>query len=143
MTVTKEDDKIASQGGEVSYEPEIVATAVPAGVSATGGGTEAPVPAGHARFYCNKCHTVRFSCRAYDKRTKKGTRGGLSRGISLFLCCLHLFHLLACQFASKLIQSIFSRTTCLTRPHRGGARTAWNSIPSPRASALGAPSSRW
>jgi transposase-like protein len=35
-------------------EPEVMATAVPASQ-----GNENPIPAGHARFYCNKCHTVR------------------------------------------------------------------------------------
>jgi hypothetical protein len=47
----------ANTGGE----PEIVATAVPAGVAPTAGGNEPPIPAGHSRFYCNKCHTVRNS----------------------------------------------------------------------------------
>lgn len=36
------------------YESEVVATAVPA----AGNSNEPPIPAGHARFYCNKCHTV-------------------------------------------------------------------------------------
>lgn len=36
-------------------EPEIFATAVPAASN------EPPIPAGHARFYCSKCHTVRIS----------------------------------------------------------------------------------
>lgn len=37
------------------YETEVVATAVPAS-------NEPPIPAGHARFYCNKCHTVSRCC---------------------------------------------------------------------------------
>ena len=59
MTVkTEEDIKV---GG--ATEPEIVATAVPADVKASGGknSNETPIPEGHARFYCNKCHTVRTS----------------------------------------------------------------------------------
>lgn len=36
-------------------EPDIVATAVPAGQG--GQGNEPPIPAGHSRFYCSKCHT--------------------------------------------------------------------------------------
>jgi hypothetical protein len=37
-------------------EPEIYCDAVPAETGAAGQGP--PVPEGHARFYCNKCHTV-------------------------------------------------------------------------------------
>jgi hypothetical protein len=40
-------------------EPEVMATAVPAG------GNEPPIPSGHARFYCNKCHTVRSACSCF------------------------------------------------------------------------------
>ena len=40
-------------------EPDVIATAVPAG-PAGGQGNEPPIPAGHSRFYCNKCHTVRL-----------------------------------------------------------------------------------
>lgn len=35
-------------------EPEIIATAIPS--------NEPPVPAGHHRFYCSKCRTVRTDC---------------------------------------------------------------------------------
>ena len=35
-------------------ETEYVAEAIPAPAS-----NGPPIPAGHARFYCNKCHTVR------------------------------------------------------------------------------------
>ena len=53
--MNKEDD--------VKVEPEIVATAVPTGGAAAkpSSGSEPPIPAGHSRFYCNKCHTVRQS----------------------------------------------------------------------------------
>jgi hypothetical protein len=44
-----------------SAEPEIVATAVPAGVASSTSGNEPPIPPGHSRFYCHKCHTVRAS----------------------------------------------------------------------------------
>ena len=54
--------KYEESGKKYDEEPEIVAEAVPA----PGGGDddETPVPAGHSRFYCNKCHTVSlvFSC---------------------------------------------------------------------------------
>lgn len=51
MTV-KEDDKLGAS------EPEIVATAVPTGSG--GPGKEPAIPDGHSRFYCNKCHAVRY-----------------------------------------------------------------------------------
>ena len=56
MSSAKEDDKMYANA---EGEPEIVATAVPAGV-APPTGSEPPIPAGHSRFYCNKCHTVRM-----------------------------------------------------------------------------------
>jgi hypothetical protein len=56
MSSAKEDDKMYATA---EGEPEIVATAVPAGV-APPTGSEPPIPAGHSRFYCNKCHTVRM-----------------------------------------------------------------------------------
>jgi len=37
-------------------ETEVVAEAIPAGQ-----GNEPPIPAGHSRFYCSKCHTVRLN----------------------------------------------------------------------------------
>ena len=50
-----------SKEDDVKVEPEIVATAVPTGGggAAKPSGGEPPIPAGHSRFYCNKCHTVR------------------------------------------------------------------------------------
>jgi len=46
----KEDDIDMSK----PPEPEVMAEAVPAPAS-----NGPPIPAGHSRFYCNKCHTVR------------------------------------------------------------------------------------
>jgi hypothetical protein len=54
MTIKKEDDLDykATTGTE---EPEIVASAVPIGQYES---NEPPIPPGHSRFYCSKCHTV-------------------------------------------------------------------------------------
>lgn len=58
MTVTKEDPEIT-----VNATPEPLATAVgvAAGVEMPAGGAsnEPPIPAGHSRFYCSKCRSVR------------------------------------------------------------------------------------
>jgi hypothetical protein len=58
MTVTKEDPEIT-----VNATPEPLATAVgvAAGVEKPAGGAsnEPPIPAGHSRFYCSKCRSVR------------------------------------------------------------------------------------
>lgn len=66
MTVTKED----------KGEPDIVVNAEPDATMATavgveektgggsgagGGSNEPPIPAGHSRFYCSKCRSVRIS----------------------------------------------------------------------------------
>lgn len=48
--------KYEESGKKYDEEPEIVAEAVPA--PGGGGDNETPVPAGHSRFYCSKCHTV-------------------------------------------------------------------------------------
>lgn len=52
--------KYDEAGKKYDEEPEIVAEAIP-----TGENGEAPVPAGHSRFYCNKCRTVR--CIVHDE----------------------------------------------------------------------------
>lgn len=49
MTV-KEDPNDYKKAGD---EPEVMVTAVPTQAH------EKPIPEGHSRFYCNKCHTVR------------------------------------------------------------------------------------
>ncbi len=54
MTI-KEDPNDFKKAG---YEEDVVVTAVPASPQ----GNEPPIPAGHARFYCNKCQTVSLSC---------------------------------------------------------------------------------
>ena len=46
--------KYEESGKKYDEEPEIVAEAIPEG----GNGNEPPIPAGHSRFYCSKCHTV-------------------------------------------------------------------------------------
>jgi hypothetical protein len=50
MTV-KEDPNDPKKEG---YEEDVMVTAVPASPQ----GNEPPIPAGHSRFYCNKCRTV-------------------------------------------------------------------------------------
>ncbi|GAX22959.1 hypothetical protein FisN_15Hh146 [Fistulifera solaris] len=47
--MTQKYDDVENKGK--NDEPEIFATAVPAAHN------EPPIPAGHARFYCSKCHT--------------------------------------------------------------------------------------
>mmetsp|Transcript_27698 Transcript_27698/g.46866 ORF Transcript_27698/g.46866 Transcript_27698/m.46866 type:complete len:91 (-) Transcript_27698:737-1009(-) len=57
MTVTKEEPEIAVNGGL----PVVTAVGIEEKAdekvsSAAGGGNQGPpIPAGHARFYCNKC----------------------------------------------------------------------------------------
>jgi hypothetical protein len=101
-------------------EPEVMATAVPAG------GNEPPIPSGHARFYCNKCHTVRDATTLLPCRCRvagRAKRYGKMRIISVRLCSAHsrlsLFYFLLSR----------SRTTFPTRRLRGVARTAWSSTP--------------
>ena len=53
MTKKEEDIDYYKKGQQ--DEPEIMATAVPAQNPG-----EPPIPPGHSRFYCNKCHTVRL-----------------------------------------------------------------------------------
>lgn len=51
--------KYDEAGKKYDEEPEIaVATAIPTDGKDDGTTGEAPVPSGHARFYCSKCHTV-------------------------------------------------------------------------------------
>jgi hypothetical protein len=57
MTVKKEDEIDTTKP---YYNEEAVVEAVPAG-PATATSNEPPIPAGHSRFYCSKCHTVRHS----------------------------------------------------------------------------------
>jgi hypothetical protein len=47
--------KYNEAGKKYDEELEIVAEAMATGVNTN----EPPVPSGHARFYCSKCHTVR------------------------------------------------------------------------------------
>ena len=54
MTIEKKDDADFKASGY--EEPEIVASAVPIKYESN----ESPIPAGHSRFYCSKCHTVRL-----------------------------------------------------------------------------------
>mmetsp|Transcript_14982 Transcript_14982/g.28629 ORF Transcript_14982/g.28629 Transcript_14982/m.28629 type:complete len:87 (+) Transcript_14982:103-363(+) len=48
--------KYEESGKKYDEEPDIVAEAIPA-PGGGGGNNEAPIPAGHSRFYCSKCHT--------------------------------------------------------------------------------------
>lgn len=96
MTFKKEDDADL----KVGEEPEFVASAVPVKDNSN----EPPIPAGHSRFYCNKCHTVRVIHR-------KEERIVLRRKY-----CIH--SLLTYN------SSLHSRTTSLTRQLRGAVKTA-------------------
>jgi hypothetical protein len=107
-------------------EPEVMATAVPAG------GNEPPIPAGHARFYCNKCHTVRptaacfrtAALRACCRDNGLAKRDEKMRIIVVRLCSAHS--------RLSLSQNVFlcrSRTTFPTGLLPGAAQTAWNSTP--------------
>lgn len=41
-------------------EPEIAVSAVPVNSAApSSSANQTPIPAGHSRFYCSKCHAVR------------------------------------------------------------------------------------
>lgn len=53
MTI-KEDEADLKATDPKAEEPEIVASAVPMKQYES---NEPPIPAGHARFYCSKCHT--------------------------------------------------------------------------------------
>jgi hypothetical protein len=63
--MTKLDDSVPQKNGD---EAEIAVTATPVGAAPTTAGATTtdggpPIPAGHSRFYCSKCHTVRFRFR--------------------------------------------------------------------------------
>ena len=62
MTKTDDPQKYPT---EAEAEIAVTATAVPESTAPTSGqGTsEPPIPAGHSRFYCSKCHTVRKQSR--------------------------------------------------------------------------------
>jgi hypothetical protein len=53
-----DEDKKTYDEGKASNEPEVYATAIPTSAAAAPT-NERPIPAGHHRFYCCKCHTVR------------------------------------------------------------------------------------
>ena len=57
MSKTEADIKVDGEKMDYGNEPEIVAQAVPDNSAPVKTG-ETPIPAGHSRFYCNKCHTV-------------------------------------------------------------------------------------
>jgi hypothetical protein len=91
-------------------EPEVMATAVPAG------GNEPPIPSGHARFYCNKCHTVRSACSCF--------RYGCSAGPVALLDeqkrndKMRAFRLCSTNLLLSLFYSLFSLAA--VRPSRQG-----------------------
>ncbi|GKY92079.1 hypothetical protein MPSEU_000179300 [Mayamaea pseudoterrestris] len=51
MTIKEDDADLKKKYDD--EEPEIIADAVPI----KGNSNEAPIPPGHSRFYCSKCHT--------------------------------------------------------------------------------------
>jgi hypothetical protein len=55
--MTVKEDPNTNDPKKEGYEEDVVVTAVPASPQ----GNEPPIPAGHSRFYCNKCHTVSLS----------------------------------------------------------------------------------
>jgi hypothetical protein len=58
MTIKEDSTDPKKEGYEQDVEVNATATAVPASPQ----GNEPPIPDGHARFYCNKCHTVSLNC---------------------------------------------------------------------------------
>ncbi len=62
MTVTKEEPEIAVNAGDL---PVVTAVGIEEKtdekVPSSGGTQGPPIPAGHARFYCNKCRAVSFT----------------------------------------------------------------------------------
>jgi hypothetical protein len=55
MTIKEDPNEPRKDGYE--QDVDVMATAIPASPQ----GNEPPIPADHARFYCNKCHTVSLS----------------------------------------------------------------------------------
>ena len=66
MTVTKEEPEIAVNAADNLPVVTAVGIEEKADEKVTGGGGGGnqgpPIPAGHARFYCNKCRAVSTSC---------------------------------------------------------------------------------
>jgi hypothetical protein len=120
MTI-KEDPNDFKKAG---YEEDVVVTAVPTSPQ----GNEPPIPAGHARFYCNKCHTVSLSC------CLSVASSNLYNAFESYL--LTLIELIQ---RSPSYFSLERLTTFRIKQRRGGACNAWNSIPSLRANVNGAP----
>jgi hypothetical protein len=64
MTVTKEDPEIVVNADDL---PVVTAVGIEekadekVASAAAGGNQGPPIPAGHARFYCNKCRAVSFT----------------------------------------------------------------------------------
>ena len=67
MTVTKEDPEIAVNAGDL---PVVTAVGIEekadGKVPSAGGDQGPPIPAGHARFYCNKCRAVSLFSVQFD-----------------------------------------------------------------------------
>lgn len=100
-------------------EPEIsVTNAVPVN-DAPSNNNAAPIPPGHSRFYCSKCHAVR----SYPFFLYK----------YVVTVCLSFFVLV---FLPRT--SFVSRTTCPTEQPRGDVLHAGLSIAQPRVNASGA-----
>ena len=123
--MTKKEDDI-----DVSKPPDtdFVAEAVAAPVS-----NEPPIPVGHARFYCNKCHTVRA-------RVDAGM--AVHDQLLLTASCQPPLEQLAHNstffpFVSYWL-CLGSRTIFPTKPPRGDAPIAWNSIPLQKVNVNGA-----
>lgn len=67
MTVTKEDPEIVVNADDL---PVVTAVGIEEKadekVPSAGGDQGPPIPAGHARFYCNKCRAVSFQCASVE-----------------------------------------------------------------------------
>ena len=120
MTI-KEDPNDFKKAG---YEDDVEVTAVPASPQ----GNEPPIPAGHARFYCNKCHTVSLSC--FFSVASSNLNNAFESYPHTLLNRIELSPLYFC---------FESLTTFQIKQHLGGACNAWNSIPLLLANASGAP----
>lgn len=163
MTITKEDNN--SAGIVVTAEPDtdasmVTATAVAfeekpttvGGGVGVGQGNEAPIPPGHARFYCSKCRAVRENDYSFDICV--GSRRCFCVchyredvvWIYCYCYCSHIFFLLAWRSPISIsplrhndswYNSFCSPTIFPAVPQLGDVRDATLSIPPRRENANG------
>ena len=134
MTITKEDNN--SAGIVVTAEPDtdasmVTATAVafeekPTTGGGVGQGNEAPIPPGHARFYCSKCRAVRENDYSHDICV--GSRGCFcvwqyrEDVVWIYCYCSHIFF---CWHEDHQSQSHVSVIMILDIIHFLALRSSW------------------